>query len=334
MANSTKEKYLGDIISNKGTTKATIEERKAKGYATVAEILAILKDIPLGQHKLEIGLQLRQAMFLNGVLFNSEAWHDVSEDDMKALETIDEYLLRSLVNGHAKAPLEFLYLEAGVPAIRHIVSCRRLLYLQTILKRPEEELTYRVLMAQRNDPSPGDFINLVYKDIGDLEMDIDFTKIKEMGIEPFKSFVKKKTRNAAFKHLVSLQAKHSKIKSIQYNGLQCQPYMLSSIFINEEVNLLHSLRSRSVNCKINFRGLHGDDLSRPLCQDGCQDDQPHMLKCQTLRHLMTSEDVAKSNIKYDDLFGSIHEQKEVTVMFNKLLEIRKRLMDELTSSVS
>jgi hypothetical protein len=122
MKNSLKEKYLGDYICNKGTTKATIEERKAKGYAAVAEILAILRDIPLGQHKLEIGLKLRQAMFINGVLFNSEAWHDVMEEDMKALEAIDEHLLRSLVKGHAKAPLEFLYLESGTMAILHIVS--------------------------------------------------------------------------------------------------------------------------------------------------------------------------------------------------------------------
>ena len=54
MKSSQKEKYLGDIITNKGTIKATIEERKAKGYAAVAEIMAILKDIPLGEHKLEI----------------------------------------------------------------------------------------------------------------------------------------------------------------------------------------------------------------------------------------------------------------------------------------
>ena len=334
MKNSAKEKYLGDIISNKGTIKATIEERKAKGYATVAEILAILKDIPLGQHKLEIGLQLRQAMFLNGVLFNSEAWHDVSDDDLKALETIDEHLLRSLVDGHAKAPLEFLYLEAGVPAIRHLVSCRRLLYLQTILKRPEEELTYRVLMAQKDDPSPGDFINLVYNDIRDLEMNIDVEQIKQMGIEPFKNLVKKKTRNAAFKHLLSLQAKHSKIRNIQYNSLQCQPYMLSSIFTNDEVNLLHSLRSRSTNCKINFRGLYGDDLSCPLCDDGSQDDQPHLLKCQRLRQLMKSDDVARSNVKYNDIFGSIYKQKEVTVIFCKLFDIRKKLIDEQASNVS
>ena len=54
------------------------------GYAAVAEIMAILKDIPLGEQKLEIGLQLRQAMFLNSILFNSESWHNVSDDDLKS----------------------------------------------------------------------------------------------------------------------------------------------------------------------------------------------------------------------------------------------------------
>ena len=71
-----------------------------KGYAAVAEILAILEEIPLGKHKMEIGLQLRQAMLLNGMLFNSEAWHSISDVEMKMLEKVDEHLLRSLVQGH------------------------------------------------------------------------------------------------------------------------------------------------------------------------------------------------------------------------------------------
>ena len=74
---------------------------------------------------MEIGLLLRNAMLLNGILYNSEAWHDISEEDMKVLESIDEHLLRSLVNGHSKTPLEFLYMEMGSTPIRHIVSCRR-----------------------------------------------------------------------------------------------------------------------------------------------------------------------------------------------------------------
>jgi hypothetical protein len=105
--------------------RSTIEDKKNKGYGMVAEILAIINEIPLGQYKMEIGLKLRQAMLLNGLLFNSEAWHDINDVEIKLLESVDEHLLRSLVGGHAKTPLEFLYLEAGAIPIRFILSCRR-----------------------------------------------------------------------------------------------------------------------------------------------------------------------------------------------------------------
>ena len=75
------------------------------------------------------------------------------------LERVDEHLLRSLVKGHSKMPKEFLYLEAGAVPIRFIISCRRLLYLQTILKRPEEELIHRVYNAQKRTLSMEIFMN-------------------------------------------------------------------------------------------------------------------------------------------------------------------------------
>ena len=75
MNEAQQEKYLGDFIDTSGTIRKTVEERKNKGYGIVSEIIAILDEIPLGRYKLEIGLKLRQAMLLNGILFNSEAWH-------------------------------------------------------------------------------------------------------------------------------------------------------------------------------------------------------------------------------------------------------------------
>ena len=100
MNNATKQKYLGDIVDTTGRNRNTIENRKNKGYGMVAEIFAIIKDIPLGQYKIEIGLKLRQAMLLSVLLFNSEAWHDVSDSEIKILESVDEYLLRRLVSAH------------------------------------------------------------------------------------------------------------------------------------------------------------------------------------------------------------------------------------------
>ena len=72
MKTSEKEKYLGDFITKGANTKETVKDRKQKGYGILAEITAILKDIPLGNKRTRVGLELRHAMFLNGVLFNSE----------------------------------------------------------------------------------------------------------------------------------------------------------------------------------------------------------------------------------------------------------------------
>ena len=104
METSEKEKYLGDVFNKNGSPKVNIEERKHKGYAIVSEILAILNEVPLGSHRMEIGLLLRQAMLINGILFNSESWHAVTDEDLKGLEKVDEHLLRSIVNGHSKTP--------------------------------------------------------------------------------------------------------------------------------------------------------------------------------------------------------------------------------------
>ena len=107
MKTSEKEKYLGDQIPKFGNIKATIEDRVAKGYGIVSEIKTLLDEIPLGIYRVEIGLKLRQAMLINGLLYNSEAWHSVSKDDTKQLEKIDEVLLRSLLGSHQKTPLDF-----------------------------------------------------------------------------------------------------------------------------------------------------------------------------------------------------------------------------------
>ena len=225
MTESVKEKYLGDIVDQSGKVRSTIEERKSKGYGIVSEILAIVNDIPLGQYKMEIGLMLRQAMLLNGVLFNSEAWHAISENEIKLLEAVDEHLLRSLVGGHAKTPLEFLYLEAGAIPIRYMVSCRRMIYHQTILKRPDEELTKRVYNAQKDSPTDGDFYQLVKADWEMVGENLDEVHITSKSTEEHKKAVKAKIRNAAHRYLQNLKVQHSKVKDIKYPKLERQEYM-------------------------------------------------------------------------------------------------------------
>ena len=75
------DKYVGDILSADGSNTSKIKERTEKGYGIVNEILAILDEIPLGPYKISVGLRLREAMLINGMLFNSEVWYNVKEDE-------------------------------------------------------------------------------------------------------------------------------------------------------------------------------------------------------------------------------------------------------------
>ena len=152
MKESQKEKYLGDIISDKGTVKETIENRIAKAWSYVSEIGAILTEFPFGNKKIQVGLMLREAMFLNGVLHSSEAWHGITTTQIAQIELVDHHLMRTILSAQAKTPTEFLYLETGALPVKSVMSSRRLNYLKHVHMQAEHELIKRIFQAQRDDP--------------------------------------------------------------------------------------------------------------------------------------------------------------------------------------
>jgi hypothetical protein len=120
---------------------------------------------------------------------------------------VDEHLLRSLVQGHSKLLLESLYLEAGAIPIRFLISSRRLMYLQTILKRDNDELVKRIFNAHKSDPCPGDFINLIKKDFAAIKEDNNEERVLQMTKNEHKKYVKSKIKDAAMEYLKQLQEK-------------------------------------------------------------------------------------------------------------------------------
>ena len=164
MKDTCEEKYLGDVISEDGKVDATIKARKNKAYSYLSEIRALLSDMPFGKRRVEVGLMLRDAMFVNGILCNSEAWHNISKKHIEELEVVDHQLLRHIVGAHAKVPIEFLYLETGLIPLTDTVRIRRMLFLQNILKRTDNELIKRIYVSQKAKPVKGDWVKMVNED--------------------------------------------------------------------------------------------------------------------------------------------------------------------------
>ena len=120
-------------------------------------------------------------MLINGILHNSEAWSDLKLEDIKLLEDVDEFVLRSIFKSHSKTPIEFLHLETGTKPIRFIIASRRLNYLYNIINRPDEELIKRVYEVQKQKTTKGDWYELIKE---------DFELIEEI----FKDYIKKNVK--------------------------------------------------------------------------------------------------------------------------------------------
>ena len=84
------DKYLGDVIAKDGKLEENLKARKNKAIGLVSQILVMLKEVSLGKHYFEIAMLLRNLMFVNAVLFNSEVWYPVKDSDFEELETIDK----------------------------------------------------------------------------------------------------------------------------------------------------------------------------------------------------------------------------------------------------
>ena len=78
---------------------------------------------------------------------------------------IDNKILRLITGAQQKAPTEMLFLETAELPLKNVISVRRLMYLHTILRRHENEITNRIYQAMKEEPIKGDWIELVKEDL-------------------------------------------------------------------------------------------------------------------------------------------------------------------------
>ena len=62
--------------------------------------MGIQGEVDMGAHMVEVGLLLRKAVLTSSLLFTAEAWHNVTDQDLKRLEQVDTALFRGIMKGH------------------------------------------------------------------------------------------------------------------------------------------------------------------------------------------------------------------------------------------
>ena len=106
------------------------------------------------------------------------------------------------------------------------------------------------------------------------------------------------------------------------------------MFSNELVNIPYLLRSKTYPCKINFKSMYTDQqqLLCDLCGDH-NDDQPSAIKCRVIINNLSDYEVNIQKVDHSHIYGSIMEQKEVTMVYKEALKVRNKLVSTKTKLV-
>ena len=312
------QRYLGDIILATGSQRETVEDRRNSGWGKLSEITGILSELPKVR-KVEVGLKLREAKIVNGMIYSTEAWSSISDKELTRMEQVDMACLRSLVKGHSKCSVAFITHEFGLLQLRHRIMIRRMMYHHHILSRNDEELIKKVYIKQKEDSIKGDWIRTLQSDFKFIGEEINAQNIVRMSQDEYRSFIQKKIEQASFLYYLSLKEKcRKKLQNFKYDRLRTQDYLTNGQFSQEEINLLFALRSKSYPAKMNYRKMNRGDLKCILKCDQLETQSHIFENCTPIHNKLN----IISTMKIDYIYGSVSQQKEAISVFIRIDNMR------------
>ena len=109
---------------------ANILAAKKKSVGIIKQIFEKLNCLKLKKYYFECGLIFMNVMLRSSILYASETYYDLKENELRVIERIEEGYMRKLVKTTAGCPIVQLYLELSQIPARFAIMRSRLLFLK------------------------------------------------------------------------------------------------------------------------------------------------------------------------------------------------------------
>ena len=314
MLTTSREKYLGDILTSSAKIDDNVQERYNKGVGIVNDIMSTLKEVSFGYHYFETGILFRNSKLVNGIMCSIESLYGLKTSHIETLEKLDRDFFRKLFKSGAATPIESFYFATNCLPFRHIIMGRRLMFLWSLLHKNESEFVRKFLIAQQLNATKNDLCLQFDEDLETCGITLTMSEITSMKKNKFRKLVYSQLREVARDYLTALKEKHSKLDYIT-NDYKLENYLCSDNISTEEKQNLFKLRTRMVDVRSNFKTQYGQNLACPFCKE--EETQSHLLNC---KHITVGIDVTQ--VKYSDTFKDVNKQEAIAKIFTKILKQR------------
>ena len=96
-------------------------------------------DVTMGIHGLETILMLYRGLFVQVILNNAQAWSNLTQTDLKALQTIQLKYIKRAFHAPSSTSNILTFLETGLLPIKNEINIKQLTFLHHILTLPDND---------------------------------------------------------------------------------------------------------------------------------------------------------------------------------------------------
>lgn len=214
------------MFNSKGNNDDLMADRVKRGTSTMVSIQSFMRDTSFGMHTLGVFILLHNAILLPGMLFNSQAWSNLTDKNITTLTKLQLRYLKKAVKVRQAAANAFTFLEMGVLPLKYEIHRRQLAFLHHIISLSENDPVKKVWRYQTTLPEHGNWWSGVKDLLERYSIGYDEKEIAAMSKETYKKKVKNAVVDQAFKDLKCENEEKTRTKNIKYNTFKTQDYLL------------------------------------------------------------------------------------------------------------
>jgi hypothetical protein len=263
----------------------------------MVSIIGFMRETQLGAHTISVYLLLHNAIFLASILFNSQAWSNMTDNNIQQISVIQLKLLKKAMKARPSTANAFVYLELGILPVKYEIHKRQLSFLHHIVHLSDEDPVRKVWRHQTMMPDHVNWWSGVKSLMSKYSINWTEDQIMEMSKEAYKRKVKEAVKNIAFEELrMECQGK-KKTKDLIYTELKAQNYITR--LSPGHSRTIFRARSQTLNIKDHARYQFKDGMHCRWC--GVSDETlDHIVNCgydgevmSKVNEVLQGEDIAK-----------------------------------------
>ena len=272
-------KYLGDWIMRDGKNKRNIEDRECKVMTATRKIISYCGNGVIREMQMKALMKLHETCTMATLLTNCEAW-TLNKGERNQLQKIELWALKKILDVPITTPTPAIWFITGYLLTPVLVDKRQLLYLKTLLNRPNNDWTRQMLFVlKKSDIGWASQINSKLEEYG---LETSWDKISRESVASWKRAVitatDKQNKEKLIEMCYSKKGEKTKTRCI-LDKLMSDDYerkSISMIFDRDRLKARVVIMSMfgMLDCAANFKHGYGGGICK---QCNVVDDETHRI---------------------------------------------------------